>query len=611
MSKQVKNKLKHYDYIFTGGGCAALSLVYKMQLAGLLIGKRVLIIDQQKKNANDRTWAFWTKRDTAFESIVNNTWSEIEFRSQFFSSDINLAPYKYQVIRGIDFYKFVLNEISQNKVVEFLQEKVLSIKKQNEQTIVETNSDSFNGDWIFDSRFQAAMIPEGSIFLKQHFKGWVIETAKPCFEMDKVRLFDFRTPQDGVMRFFYIIPYAPNKALIEYTLFSEHLLEERVYDEAIENYIKDVLKIEKWNIVEEEQGVIPMTDYEFPNNPIENIINLGTLAGCSKASTGYTFLRIQKHCDAIVESFARVGEPLRNFNQASRFTLYDMMMLKVLQEDGKHAEKVFSNLFEKNSIERLFGFLDEESSIVEELKLMNTTPKALFVKSFFKIANLRGFKNLVGLNDKFDLLLSSFLIIAFGGGILAHQIPTLIIFSQKITDPLLLFCNLSVLALVLRKYKSSKLFIWFVIGAILTFFIEVIGVSTGKIFGAYEYGNTLRWQWQSVPLVIGLNWMVLIMAALDICKKWLNKTWTPIIAATMVVVFDWVMEPVAIHLDYWHWFGENIPLQNYFAWFIIALIFSVIYQKLKLNTNSMVLKIYFFVQLFFFLMLRLLMNFNV
>jgi len=109
-----------------------------------------------------------------------------------------------------------------------------------------------------------------------------------------------------------------------------------------------------------------------------------------------------------------------------------------------------------------------------------------------------------------------------------------------------------------------------------------------------------------VPLVIGLNWMVLIMAALDICKKYFNKILTPIIAATMVVIFDWIMEPVAIHLDYWHWFGESIPLQNYFAWFVIALVFSVIYQALNLKTNSLVLKVYFLAQLVFFLMLRLL-----
>ncbi len=604
MSEQIRNNFTHYDYIFAGGGCAALSLVYKMQLAGLLKDRRVLVIDKQKKNTNDRTWAFWTKKDTAFESIVNNTWNEIEFRSQFFSGDINLAPYKYQVINGIDFYNFVLSELDKNKYIEFLQEEVLSIKKQNEKTIVETKIDSFAGDWIFDSRFQPEIIPKENIFLKQHFKGWIIETSEPFFEMEKVRLFDFRTPQNGVMRFFYIIPYAPNKALIEYTLFSEHLLNESEYDEALRNYIKDILKIEEYKIVEEEQGIIPMTDFQFPISPIENVVNLGTLAGCSKASTGYTFLRIQRHCNEIVESFSRVGEPLRVFQEANRFTLYDMMMLKVLQTDGKHAEKVFSNLFEKNPIERLFKFLDEESSLVEEVKLMNTTPKGLFIKSFL---NLRGFQNLVGLNDKKEFLFSSFLIISFGGGIIAHQIPVLLRFSQQITDPLLLFCNLSVLALVLTKHKSFKLFIWFLIGTVLTFFIEVTGVSTGKIFGAYEYGATLKWQFQNVPLVIGLNWMVLIMAALDICKKRFNKFWTPIAAAAMVVAFDWVMEPVAIHLDYWHWFGQNIPLQNYFAWFVIALVFSIIYQILNLKTNSLVLKVYFIIQLFFFSMLRIML----
>jgi len=598
MRNPEKYNSKQYSYIFTGGGCAALSLAYKMQIAGLLKGKTVLIIDRETKNKNDRTWAFWTKKDTAFEKIVNNTWNQIEFRSRFFSEDISLVPYKYQVIKGIDFYKFVLAEINKNKNIHFLKEEILSIKKEKNTTIVKTPSATFSADWVFDSRFHSDIIPKESIFLKQHFKGWIIETPKVEFDIDKIRLFDFRTEQNGVMRFFYIIPYSPQKALIEYTLFSEHLLEEKVYDVAIGKYIDEVLKIQYYKIVEEEKGIIPMTDYEFPTSSIENVINIGTLGGCSKASTGYTFLRIQKQCDEIVEVLKKTGSPITNISKSKRFALYDALMLKVLQDKGQFAEKVFSNLFSKNPIDRLFRFLDEESSVIEEVKLMNTTPKGLFLG---RILHLQSFRNFINAETVFSIAL----LIVFGGGIIAHQIPILLSFSQKITDLLLLICNLSVLGFVLKKHNSTKLFLWFLIGAVLTFFIEVAGVSTGKIFGVYEYGSTLKWQWQAVPLVIGLNWMVLIMAALDICKKYFNKILTPFIAATMVVIFDWIMEPVAIHLDYWHWFGEQIPLQNYVAWFVIALVFSMIYQVLNLKTNSLVLKVYFLVQFFFFLMLRL------
>ena len=589
---------RYYSYIFAGGGCAALSLVYKMQRAGLLKDKTVLIIDREQKNKNDRTWAFWTKKDTVFEKIVSNTWDEIEFRSQYFSEDINLSPYKYQVIKGIDFYEFVLAEIHQNENIHFLQEEILSLKKEQNKTIVKTKSATFSANWVFDSRFHPDMIPKENIFLKQHFKGWLIETPEAEFDVDKIRLFDFRTGQNGVMRFFYIIPYAPQKALVEYTLFSEHLLEEKVYDDAVEKYIDEILQIKNFKTIEEEQGIIPMTDYEFPPSSIENVINIGTLGGCSKASTGYTFLRIQKQCDEIVEALKRTNSPVTNISKSKRFVLYDALMLKVLQDKGAFAEKVFSNLFQKNPIDRLFRFLDEESSVMEEVRLMNTTPKGLFLG---RIPHLP-LKNLLGIETIFSFVL----IIIFGGGIIAHQVPLLLAFSLKITDALLLICNLSVLGFVLKKHPSAKLFLWFVIGAILTFFIEVAGVSTGKIFGVYEYGNTLKWQWQAVPLVIGLNWMVLTMAALDIGKKYFNKILTPIIAATMVVVFDWVMEPVAIHLNYWHWFGESIPLQNYFAWFVIALVFSIIYQVLNLRTDSLVLKVYFFIQFLFFLMLGLL-----
>jgi len=431
MRNLLKHNSKHYSYIFAGGGCAALSLVYKMQMAGLLKDKTVLIIDKEQKNKNDRTWAFWTKKDTVFEKIVSNTWDEIEFRSRYFSEDINLNPYKYQVIKGIDFYEFFLAEIHQNDNVHFLQDEILSLEKEYDKTIVKTESATFSADWIFDSRFHPDMIPKESIFLKQHFKGWVIETPKAEFDIDKIRLFDFRTEQNGVMRFFYIIPYSPKKALVEYTLFSEHLLEEKVYDNAVEKYIDEILKIKDFKIVEEEQGIIPMTDYEFPPSSTENVINIGTLGGCSKASTGYTFLRIQKQCDEIVEALKKTDLPITNVSKSKRFVLYDVLMLKVLQDKGEFAEKVFSDLFSKNPIDRLFRFLDEKSSVVEEVKLMNTTPKGLFLGRIPHLPHLRGFKNLVGV-EGVEIVFSLALLIIFGGGIIAHQVPMLLAFSLKI-----------------------------------------------------------------------------------------------------------------------------------------------------------------------------------
>lgn len=214
--------------------------------------------------------------------------------------------------------------------------------------------------------------------------------------------------------------------------------------------------------------------------------------------------------------------------------------------------------------------------------------------------------------------------ILYGGGIIAHNNSFLFAITQQITDGLLLFTNGIVLYSLAQQAKHkqpNKRFLLLgtcAVLAIATFMIEVLGVATGKVFGAYEYGATMKLQLWNVPLVIGLNWVILMLGGLDFAGKLIPKksnifakTITiltrALIAASLVLFFDWVMEPVAIKLDYWHWFGQEIPLQNYAAWFVIAFIMSLVVQFLGIQTESRLLRWYFVVQLIFFVLLRVLL----
>lgn len=198
------------------------------------------------------------------------------------------------------------------------------------------------------------------------------------------------------------------------------------------------------------------------------------------------------------------------------------------------------------------------------------------------------------------------LCILYGGGIIAHLTP-LYELTKQITDALLLFTNGLVLWQVFQRHPSLKLIIATFLTAILTFYLEVLGVSTGYIFGEYHYGQTMKWQWLGVPFIIGLNWAVLMLASLDIVRKYLNGWWQAILAALLVVAFDWVMEPVAIRLDYWQWTNGFIPLHNYIGWFVIALVVGMFFKWAKIETDSHLLRAYFYIQLGFFIGLRLLL----
>jgi len=378
-----------YDYIFAGGGCAALSLTYYMNQAGLLHDKTVLLIDKEDKNQNDRTWSFWTKIPTDFESIVYRSWQDIRFIGEDFNKRITLTPYNYQIIRGIDFYEYTLAHLQKKPNIHFCKDTILQTKEKEKTASIQTTQYTFEANYIFNSCFTEKLIQpknrKKEIFIRQHFKGWIIETEQAIFDTSEVRLFDFRTPQNGAMRFFYILPFSPKKALIEYTLFSEHFLSDEEYTNALKNYISQVLKIDNYQIIEEEKGSIPMTTFPFQFKQSSHIINIGTLGGCSKASTGYTFLNIQKQAKAIVQSLQENQHPFIDDNTSKRHQLYDAMLLKIIRDKADLSEKIFTQLFKNNSTQQILQFLDEESNFAEELKIMSSVSPLPFIQSFFAL----------------------------------------------------------------------------------------------------------------------------------------------------------------------------------------------------------------------------------
>jgi putative membrane protein len=178
-----------------------------------------------------------------------------------------------------------------------------------------------------------------------------------------------------------------------------------------------------------------------------------------------------------------------------------------------------------------------------------------------------------------------------------------------ITDIIMLLTNGLVLFFVIGKQKDNKILYWSIITFIFTYFIELAGIRTGQIFGEYHYGSTMQIQILKVPIVIGMNWVILMLGSYSLAS-WtkINRTLVPVLSSVFIVGFDIIMENVAMKLDYWQWAENKIPLQNYISWFFISLIFSSILALLKVNIESKILRVYFIVQLLFFMTLRILLK---
>ncbi len=201
------------------------------------------------------------------------------------------------------------------------------------------------------------------------------------------------------------------------------------------------------------------------------------------------------------------------------------------------------------------------------------------------------------------ILLISILFIA---GFIFHNLELTAGAVLKLTDLFLFITNGIVFYFLLRKNRTAPFLIWAVSAFLITFFIEFLGVKTGKIFGEYEYGSTMFLQVGGVPVIIAFNWVMLILATYSMSVLLFKNRWiAPVMGSFMIVAFDFVLEPVAMYLDYWQWADGTVPVQNYVAWFVISFVFSSALSLMNTRPLSKILHYYFFMQFIFFLLFRI------
>lgn len=147
---------------------------------------------------------------------------------------------------------------------------------------------------------------------------------------------------------------------------------------------------------------------------------------------------------------------------------------------------------------------------------------------------------------------------------------------------------------------------WFLLVAVSGYLIELAGVSSGLVFGSYAYGSNLGIKLFEVPLMIGVNWSMLVFATAAIVSGLnLKNRMKAAIAASIMVLYDLFLEPVAIRFDFWSWETVAVPLQNYLAWWIIAFaMLTGVFRFVKQLRNSLAIYI-LGIQLAFFILLIL------
>lgn len=167
--------------------------------------------------------------------------------------------------------------------------------------------------------------------------------------------------------------------------------------------------------------------------------------------------------------------------------------------------------------------------------------------------------------------------------------------------------NLLISAALIYPVKAGWPFVWKSLGVMTGgFAVELLGVHTGFPFGEYHYLDTLGFKIREVPLLIGLNWWIMVYGSLQIARYATQQKFLQVgLAGCLMVLFDvWLEEP-ATHLDMWHWESAVPPLQNYSGWFGTGLLLAAFSRREFTEQVNPLAAILFVIQMAFFMGLTL------
>lgn len=169
--------------------------------------------------------------------------------------------------------------------------------------------------------------------------------------------------------------------------------------------------------------------------------------------------------------------------------------------------------------------------------------------------------------------------------------------------PFALILNAAGLAVFHLQYKP-KILLLFLIVYLTGFTVEIIGVHTGTFFGRYHYGRSLGFSIFNTPVIIGLNWLLLVYLSASVAEHLKTSNQIKILAGSLMMVgYDLIIEQVAPVLDMWYWKNNQVPLKNYITWFAMALFFHSLFRVFHINVRNKLAPVLFTIQLLFFLYL--------
>ncbi|MFJ8146292.1 lycopene cyclase family protein [Streptomyces sp. NPDC096094] len=367
------------DVVVIGGGAAGLGLAHRLTETGSATVVLIEPPDGPLRPA-ERTWCYWDQGVDSLEEVVSASWPVLRLHgADGRPVTVDPAPFTYRMVRSTAFERLVHGRLARSdggRVLRATAETVRDVPGGAEVrcTLPGGWSLTLRARRVFDSRPLPALPPARTRLL-QHFRGWFVRTDTDRFDPAVADLMDFRVPQPAHgLAFGYVLPLAPDRALVEYTEFSGATLTTEAYESALGHYCRDILGLGALTVERTEQGVIPMTDARFPRRAGSAVFRIGAAGGATRPATGYTFAAAQRQSRAIAAALRDGRGTVPPAPHGRRALAMDAILLRALDTGRVNGPDFFTDLFRRVPAERLLRFLDGTTSLREEWGIGLRTP---------------------------------------------------------------------------------------------------------------------------------------------------------------------------------------------------------------------------------------------
>ena len=358
------------EIVILGAGCAGLSLA--VALGQERVEGRVMLLEPRTDYVRDRTWCFWDTEPHPFASAVTHRWDRWRVSAAGRNAVQQSRRYRYCHIPADAFYRAALDQVARNRNHQVrLGQTVHAVERREDGLLaVETTSGRVLARKVFDSR--PPMSKQNAPALVQRFLGRHIRASKACFDpqtLDLMRFLPSDTP--GRTRFVYVLPFSPVEALVEMTYLDSPALPEPLYERDLQTWLGE--HVGTCEAAYTERGSLPMGFTRNVHPPANNLHAIGIRGGRVKPSSGYAFLRIQKHSRAIAQAL-RTGRPVPDKAEARVWSMMDAIFVRALR--SADAPALFLRLFQQAEPDALVRFLSEtQESWGEVLRVTAALPK--------------------------------------------------------------------------------------------------------------------------------------------------------------------------------------------------------------------------------------------